>query len=109
MAAAEPIEVEIVYARPERQRGISLKVAGGTCVADAIRQSGILAECPDAIREVSTADGLGPSHQGLHWPGNRPNKQQRNTNNREDKYGDQEENHTNDIGRFLVRLHSGSE
>ncbi len=47
MAAAEPIEVEIVYARPERQRRISLKVAGGTCVADAIRQSGILAECPE--------------------------------------------------------------
>jgi putative ubiquitin-RnfH superfamily antitoxin RatB of RatAB toxin-antitoxin module len=47
MAAAEPIEVEVVYARPERQRLIALRVAAGTCVADAIRQSGILGEFPE--------------------------------------------------------------
>ena len=47
MAAAEPIEVEVVYARPEAQRRIALRVAAGTCVADAIRQSGILAEFPE--------------------------------------------------------------
>jgi hypothetical protein len=45
----------------------------------------------------------------MHWPGNRPDEQQRHTYNREDKYGDQEENHPNDISRFLVGLHSGSE
>ena len=47
MAAAEPIEVEVVYARPEHQHRIALRVAAGTCVADAIRQSGILGEFPE--------------------------------------------------------------
>lgn len=47
MASAEPIEVEVVYARPERQRRIALRVAAGTCVADAIRQSGVLNEFPE--------------------------------------------------------------
>ena len=47
MGSAEPIEVEVVYARPERQRRIALRVAAGACVADAIRQSGILGEFPE--------------------------------------------------------------
>ena len=47
MAAAEPIEVEVVYARPDVQRRIALRVAAGACVGDAIRQSGILAEFPE--------------------------------------------------------------
>jgi uncharacterized protein len=47
MAAAEPIGVEVIYALPDRQRRIALRVAAGTCVADAIRQSGILSEFPE--------------------------------------------------------------
>jgi uncharacterized protein len=47
MARADPVGVEIVYARPERQRIIALRVAAGTSVADAIRQSGILHEFPE--------------------------------------------------------------
>jgi len=47
MAAAETIEVEVVYALPERQRRISLRVSAGTSVIGAIRQSGILTEFPE--------------------------------------------------------------
>ena len=47
MANAEPIRIDIVYALPERQRVIALQVEAGTCVADAVRQSGILAEYPE--------------------------------------------------------------
>jgi len=47
MAHAETLGVEVVYARPERQRVIAVKVAAGTSVADAVRQSGILHEFPE--------------------------------------------------------------
>ena len=47
MAAVEPISIEVIYALPERQRVIALRVEAGTCVTDAIRQSGILVEYPE--------------------------------------------------------------
>jgi uncharacterized protein len=47
MALAESVEVEVVYAQPQRQRIIAVKVAAGTNVADAVRQSGILNEFPE--------------------------------------------------------------
>lgn len=47
MAAVETIEVEVVYARPERQRLVSLRVSAGTSVIGAIRQSGLLAKFPE--------------------------------------------------------------
>jgi putative ubiquitin-RnfH superfamily antitoxin RatB of RatAB toxin-antitoxin module len=46
MAAAEPIGIEVVYALPDRQRVVALQVEAGTSVAEAIRQSGVLAEFP---------------------------------------------------------------
>jgi putative ubiquitin-RnfH superfamily antitoxin RatB of RatAB toxin-antitoxin module len=47
MDPAESLGVEIVYALPERQHIIRVKVPAGTLVADAIRQSGILNEHPE--------------------------------------------------------------
>ena len=47
MELAEPVEVMVVYARPECQRIIAVRVAAGTSVTDAIRQSGILQEFPE--------------------------------------------------------------
>jgi uncharacterized protein len=46
MAAAEPIDIEVVYALPDRQRVLPVRVAVGTRVGAAIRQSGILNEFP---------------------------------------------------------------
>jgi len=42
MANAEPITVEVAYARPEEQRIVSLEVMPGTTLRQAIEQSGIL-------------------------------------------------------------------
>ena len=39
--------VEIAYARPDKQKIISLKVASGTTAGQAILRSGILREFPD--------------------------------------------------------------
>jgi putative ubiquitin-RnfH superfamily antitoxin RatB of RatAB toxin-antitoxin module len=47
MASAETIEVEVVYARPARQHRAAVRVAAGTSVVEAIRQSGILSDCPE--------------------------------------------------------------
>jgi putative ubiquitin-RnfH superfamily antitoxin RatB of RatAB toxin-antitoxin module len=46
MDSAEVINVEVVYALRKRQRRIELKIAAGSSVEDAIRQSGILEEFP---------------------------------------------------------------
>lgn len=42
MESGEPIDVEVAYALPERQAVIPVRVAAGSRVVDAIRQSGIL-------------------------------------------------------------------
>ena len=42
MANAEPITVEVAYARPEEQRIVSLEVMPGTTLRQAIEQSAIL-------------------------------------------------------------------
>ena len=47
MANADPIEVEVVYAKPARQHRIAVRVPAGTRVIEAVRQSGILADCPE--------------------------------------------------------------
>ena len=47
MAAGEAFDVDVVYALPDRQRRITVRVAAGTRVAEAIRQSGILDEHPE--------------------------------------------------------------
>jgi len=46
MGVAESIEVEIVYALPDRQHTLRVRVPVGCSVEAAIRQSGILAEFP---------------------------------------------------------------
>lgn len=43
----DTIEVEIAYARPERQSLIPVRVPRGATAADAVRASGILAEHPE--------------------------------------------------------------
>jgi putative ubiquitin-RnfH superfamily antitoxin RatB of RatAB toxin-antitoxin module len=47
MANAEPITVEVAYARPEEQRIVSLEVMPGTTLRQAIEQSGILEHFSD--------------------------------------------------------------
>jgi len=46
MVVAEWIDVDVAYALPDRQRVVPVRVAAGTRVVDAIRQSGILAQFP---------------------------------------------------------------
>lgn len=41
------LEVEVVYASPERQRLIGLRVPLGTTALEAVRRSGILQEFPE--------------------------------------------------------------
>lgn len=41
------IRVEVIYALPAQQEIISLTVPEGTCVQDAIEQSGVLAKHPE--------------------------------------------------------------
>ncbi|WP_026075822.1 RnfH family protein [Noviherbaspirillum massiliense] len=45
--APDMVRVQVSYARPERQILRELRVAPGTRIQDAIRQSGILTEVPD--------------------------------------------------------------
>ena len=47
MAAADCVDVEVVYALPQRQRTIRVRAARGATVMDVVRQSGILAEFPE--------------------------------------------------------------
>lgn len=47
MADAETIAVEVVYALPERQRLIALRVPPGTRAGEAVARSGLIAECPE--------------------------------------------------------------
>ena len=88
--------------RFRHRRGLQL----GHHMVEMLRQLAklIAAERANAIIEVATADGLCPSDQGLYRPGNRPDKQQRHTDNGEDKYGNHKEDGANDPRRFLVRL-----
>ncbi|MGL5949635.1 MAG: RnfH family protein [Aeromonas sp.] len=44
---AELISIEVAYARPEAQTVLTLRVAPGTMVQEAIRQSGILTRYPE--------------------------------------------------------------
>ncbi|MCC6531385.1 MAG: RnfH family protein [Burkholderiales bacterium] len=53
MAGVESIDVEVVYALSHVQQVVSVRVAAGTSVAAAIRQSGILADFPEI--ELSAA------------------------------------------------------
>jgi len=47
------ITVEVAYAKPEEQLILSLEVAEGTLVSDAIEQSGILSHFPEIDIETS--------------------------------------------------------
>lgn len=47
MAGAEPIKVEVAYARPDRQVIVPLSVPAGTTVEQAILDSGILEQFPE--------------------------------------------------------------
>lgn len=46
MGADESLEVQVVYALPDRQKVYSIRVPAGTTIADAVRTSGVLEECP---------------------------------------------------------------
>ncbi|MCB1803645.1 MAG: RnfH family protein, partial [Candidatus Competibacteraceae bacterium] len=40
------IRVDLVYARPERQLTVTLQLAAGSSVSQAIAASGLLVQCP---------------------------------------------------------------
>ena len=41
------ILVEVTYAKPDHQKVVTVKLPAGSCVEDAIRKSGIMAEFPE--------------------------------------------------------------
>ena len=48
---SETIQIEVVYALPEKQIVISLDCPFGTTISQAIKRSGILAECPELVAQ----------------------------------------------------------
>ncbi|HUW50886.1 MAG TPA: RnfH family protein [Sulfuricella sp.] len=44
---SEEISVEVVYALPQKQEALSLKIKPGTLLSEAIEQSGILRDFPE--------------------------------------------------------------
>jgi len=46
-AAGDVLEVEVAYARPDRQALIALRVEMGTTIAQAIERSGVLRQFPE--------------------------------------------------------------
>lgn len=48
-----PLNVQVCYARPDRQFLLEMRVASGTTLEQAIRQSGVLAEAPEIDLAVS--------------------------------------------------------
>jgi putative ubiquitin-RnfH superfamily antitoxin RatB of RatAB toxin-antitoxin module len=44
---AVPLNVQVCYARPDRQFLLEMRVASGTTLEQAIRQSGVLAQAPE--------------------------------------------------------------
>lgn len=57
MASAEMIRVEVVYARPDVQRLVTLDVPAGTTMTEAVGRSGLLQEFPE-IDLVSAPMGI---------------------------------------------------
>lgn len=51
------IAVEVVYAHPHRHHSVSLTLAEGSCVQDALQASGILGRCPEL--QVGSVHGVG--------------------------------------------------
>lgn len=49
---ARLLEVEVVYARPERQSLIALQVPEGCTAAEAVARSGLLQQCPELALEL---------------------------------------------------------
>ena len=49
--AQTEIEVEVIYALPQQQRLLSVRLPAGAKVADAVQQSGILQQHPDLLDE----------------------------------------------------------
>jgi putative ubiquitin-RnfH superfamily antitoxin RatB of RatAB toxin-antitoxin module len=47
MASADPIKVEVAYARPDEQVIIPVQVAAGSTLQQAVEQSGILERFPE--------------------------------------------------------------
>jgi len=50
---AERLHVEVAYARPDRAFCIPLELAPGSTVADAIRHSALLEQCPEIDLSVN--------------------------------------------------------
>lgn len=44
---AESIQVEVAYAKPERQELVRLKLPQGSTIQQAVEASGLLARCPE--------------------------------------------------------------
>ncbi len=66
-AAQQTLRATVVYARPERQWVIEIALPEGATLADALRESGLLASCPEL---AATPPVLGLAHRRLaaHTP-----------------------------------------
>ena len=60
-AVAETINVEVVYALPERQELIHLRLHEGATVQQAIESSGLLQKYPDLTLARQTRSAFSPS------------------------------------------------
>lgn len=54
MAMTSEIEVEVVFALPERQMLVTLKLAQGASALDAVLRSGVLEAFPDHLPDASS-------------------------------------------------------
>lgn len=55
----EALRVEVAYARADRQFVIPLEVTAGATLADAVAESGILAQCPEIDLEKNRVGVFG--------------------------------------------------
>ncbi len=62
--SADPILVQVAYARPERQRIVDLAVAPGTSVREAVRRSGMAGEFPEIDPESAPLGVYGRAVDG---------------------------------------------
>jgi uncharacterized protein len=68
MASAESLEIELAYSpAPGRVERWALRLPQGSCVEDAIRQSGVLAMHPELVLE-SVSIGVWGTLRGLDHP-----------------------------------------
>lgn len=59
MAGAETLEVEVAYARPDRQLIVPVRLPRGACLREAVAASGIVGEFPEIDLQVNAVGIFG--------------------------------------------------